>query len=171
MEGGDPIQIETGNSRRLNAMQRIWADGGVAAVHRRRPLLKIALVLLLPYPLLFVGFYIAMCQSPVDFSGIMSRTSNVAFLIFPLKRMWLSAKEGSLKAGDAAPDFSLETYDRKSKSGPENAVQSLIRPDNIGTRGGTVPGAVATGRRRRERFDGRPVATAPGTVPMLLGLI
>ncbi len=34
-------------------------------------------------------------------------------------------------------------------------------PSNIGT----VPGAVATGRRRRERFDGRPVATAPGTVP------
>jgi hypothetical protein len=80
-----------------------------------RRALKIALVLLLPYPLLFVGFYIAMCQSPEVFSGIMSKTSNVAFLIFPFKRMWLSAREGSLKVGDAASDFSLETYDRKSR--------------------------------------------------------
>ncbi len=40
-------------------------------------------------------------------------------------------------------------------------TRNLSKPSNIGT----VPGAVATGRRRRERFDGRPVATAPGTVP------
>src|SRR5262245_9914437 len=33
---------------------------------------------------------------------------------------------------------------------------------------GTAPGAVATGRRRRIRFRWRPVATAPGTVPLLL---
>ncbi len=31
---------------------------------------------------------------------------------------------------------------------------------------GTVPGAVATGRLRRRRFRWRPVATAPGTVPL-----
>ena len=80
-----------------------------------RRALKIALALLLPYPLLFVGFYIAMRQSPEVFSGVMSKTSNVVFLIFPFKRMWLSAREGSLKVRDAAPDFSLETYDRKSR--------------------------------------------------------
>ena len=44
-----------------------------------RRALKIALPLLLPYPLLFVGFYIAMLQSPEVFSGVMSKTSNVAF--------------------------------------------------------------------------------------------
>jgi hypothetical protein len=89
--------------RRLN-----WKD------YMRRAL-KIALAFSLPYPLLLVGFYVAMRQSPEVFSGIMSKTSNVAFLIFPFKRMWLSAREGSLKVGDAAPDFSLETYDRKSR--------------------------------------------------------
>ncbi|HEY9435922.1 MAG TPA: hypothetical protein VI260_31055 [Blastocatellia bacterium] len=81
----------------------------------RRRALKIALALLLPYPLLFVGFYIAMCQSPEFFSGVMSKTSNAVFLIFPFRSMWLSAREGSLKVGYDAPDFSLETYDRKSR--------------------------------------------------------
>jgi hypothetical protein len=80
-----------------------------------RRALKIALILLLPYPLFFVSFYIAMRQRPEVFSEIMSKTSNVVFAIFPFKRMWLSAREGSLKVGDAAPDFSLETYDRKSR--------------------------------------------------------
>jgi peroxiredoxin len=28
--------------------------------------------------------------------------------------MWLSAREGKLRVGDEAPDFSLETYDKKS---------------------------------------------------------
>jgi hypothetical protein len=80
-----------------------------------RRALKIALPLLLSYPLLFAGFYLAMCQSPEVISGIMSKTPNVVFLFFPFKRMWLSAREGSLNVGEAAPDFSLETYDRKSK--------------------------------------------------------
>jgi hypothetical protein len=80
-----------------------------------RRALKIALPLLLLYPLLFVGFYTAMLQSPKFFSGIMSRTPDVVFAILPFRRMWLSAREGSLKVGDAAPDFSLETYDRKSR--------------------------------------------------------
>jgi hypothetical protein len=80
-----------------------------------RRALKIALALLLPYPLLLVGGYIAMCQSPEVFSGIMSKTPGVVFSIFPFKRMWLSAREGSLKVGDTAPDFSLEAYDRKSR--------------------------------------------------------
>jgi len=81
----------------------------------RRRALKIALALLLPYPLLFVGFYTAMCQSPEFFSGVMSKTSNLVFSIFPFRRMWMSAREGSLKVGDDAPDFTLETYDRKSR--------------------------------------------------------
>jgi hypothetical protein len=80
-----------------------------------RRALKISLALLLLYPLLLVGFYIAMRQSPEVFSRVMSKTSNVVFLVFPFKRMWLSARKGSLNVGDVAPDFSLETYRRKSR--------------------------------------------------------
>jgi hypothetical protein len=80
-----------------------------------RKLLKIFLVLLLTYSFLFVGFYIVMCQRPDVFSSIMARTPGVVFLIFPFKPMWLSARGGHLTIGDEAPDFSLETYDKKSR--------------------------------------------------------
>ncbi len=49
--------------------------------------------------------------------------------------------------------------------------RSGLGPENIGTRGGTVPGAVATGYPSNRSLRRRPVATAPGTVPMLPGLI
>jgi hypothetical protein len=80
-----------------------------------RRALIIASILLLIYPISFAAFYIAMLQSPEVFSGIMSKTSNVVFSMFPFKRMWLSARNGNLNIGDEAPDFSLETYDRKSR--------------------------------------------------------
>jgi hypothetical protein len=80
----------------------------------RRALIA-ALVILLTYSLLLVGFYFAMRQSPEGFSRLMSKTSNVVFMVFPFKTMWLSARKGDLKVGDAAPDFNLETYDGKSR--------------------------------------------------------
>lgn len=78
-------------------------------------MLKAALLLLFIYSLLLVGFYIAMCQKPEVFSRIMSKTSDIVFMAFPFETMWFSARKGDLKVGDAAPDFSLETYDRKSR--------------------------------------------------------
>jgi hypothetical protein len=80
-----------------------------------RKLFKIFLVLLLTYSVLFVGFYIVMCQRPGVFGSVMSKTPGIVFLIFPFKTMWLSAREGSLNVGDEAPDFSLETYDKRSR--------------------------------------------------------
>ena len=79
-----------------------------------RKLLKVALILLLIYSSLAVGFYIAMCQKPDVFSSVMSKSPGLVFMIFPFKTMWLSAREGKLRVGDEAPDFSLETYDKKS---------------------------------------------------------
>ena len=80
-----------------------------------RKLLKISLILLITYSVLFAGFYIAMCQRPDVFSSVMSKTPGIVFLAFPFKTMWLSAREGDLDVGDEAPDFSLETYDKKSQ--------------------------------------------------------
>ena len=80
-----------------------------------RKLLKISLILLLTYSVLFVGFYIAMCQRPGVFGSVMSKTPGIVFLIFPFKMMWLSAREGNLNVGDEAPDFSLETHDKRSR--------------------------------------------------------
>lgn len=80
-----------------------------------RMMLKIALILALTYSLSFAAFYIAMCQRPAVFSKIMSKTPGAVFMIFPFKPMWLSARRGALGVGDQAPDFSLETYDKKSR--------------------------------------------------------
>jgi len=55
-----------------------------------------------------------MCQSPDIFSTVMSKTPGFLFLVVPFKPMWLNAREGKLKVGDQAPDFSLETYDKQS---------------------------------------------------------
>lgn len=80
-----------------------------------RRLLKIAIGLVLTYVVLLVGFYVAMCQKPAVFSRVMSKTPNLVFVVFPFEKMWLSARAGSLQTGDEAPDFSLETYDRKAQ--------------------------------------------------------
>lgn len=80
-----------------------------------RKILKAALILLLTYSLMLVGFYTVMCQRPEVFSSFMSKTPTIVFLLFPFKSMWLSARAGHLKVGDEAPDFSLETYDKNSR--------------------------------------------------------
>jgi hypothetical protein len=80
-----------------------------------RKLLKIFLILLLIYSALIAGFYTAMCQKPDVFSSVMSRTPGIVFLIFPFKTMWLSARKGSLNVGAQAPDFSLETFDKRAQ--------------------------------------------------------
>jgi hypothetical protein len=80
-----------------------------------RKVLKITLVLFATYSLLLVAFFAAMCQKPGVFGSIMSRAPAVVFMAFPFKTMWLTARQGSLKAGDEAPDFTLETYDKASR--------------------------------------------------------
>ncbi|HET9530364.1 MAG TPA: hypothetical protein VFQ92_08440 [Blastocatellia bacterium] len=77
-------------------------------------LLKIATVIVLTYCVLLVGFYTAMCQRPEVFSRVMTYTPGITFLVLPFKPMWLHARKGNLKPGDYAPDFTLETYDKKS---------------------------------------------------------
>ncbi|HKX29909.1 MAG TPA: hypothetical protein VJ302_19620 [Blastocatellia bacterium] len=92
-------------------------DVGSARPSRRvylRWALKLALILLVVYSFLVAGFYAAMCQRPGVFSQIMSKTPGLVFLVFPFKTMWLSARSGTLKVGDAAPDFSLRTHDGNS---------------------------------------------------------
>lgn len=79
-----------------------------------RRLLKVALLLVATYSAVFIGFFAAMYQPPQVFSGVMARTPGIIFSILPFKPMWLEARSGRLRAGDQAPDFSLETSDQKS---------------------------------------------------------
>ena len=80
-----------------------------------KKLLTIAIAGLLTYGLVVVGFYIAMRQTPGTFSKVMAHTPGAAFIVLPFKSMWLNAREGSLRLGDAAPDFWLEEHHKTSK--------------------------------------------------------
>jgi hypothetical protein len=51
--------------------------------------------------------YVAMCQSPERFGAIMSRVPRLAMIVLPFEPLWMSARRGSLRVGDAAPAFSL----------------------------------------------------------------
>jgi hypothetical protein len=51
--------------------------------------------------------YAAMLQPPARFGAIMSRVPGPAMMVLPFKPLWMSARAGHLRLGDAAPDFSL----------------------------------------------------------------
>jgi len=66
--------------------------------------------------LLVVGaIFVLMLQPPDRFARGMSRIPDYLFPVVPFRRLWTFARRGSLEAGDAAPDFRLETLDRKGQ--------------------------------------------------------
>ena len=82
---------------------------------RRFLFLKIALGLVAVYLLLVAGLYRAMRQPPAVFGRIMAKMPTATFLLLPFRPLWLAARAGHLQLGEPAPDFSLETVDRKSR--------------------------------------------------------
>lgn len=80
----------------------------------RRIALKVAAAIAALYLAALAGLYTIMCQPPEVFGSIMRHVPDVAFMVFPFRPMWLRARAGHLKVGDAAPDFALETQDEKS---------------------------------------------------------
>ncbi len=72
------------------------------------------LVLLLCAWMGFTGYiYWAMHQPPEVFGHVMAKMPMPAYFLFPFETMWTSARKGSLKVGDHAPDFTLQTLDTK----------------------------------------------------------
>jgi hypothetical protein len=53
------------------------------------------------------GIYLAMSQTPERFGAIMARVPRIAMMVLPFKPLWMSARAGSLRIGDPAPDFTL----------------------------------------------------------------
>ncbi len=77
---------------------------------------RILLPVLVVYAVLLAGLWAVMFQPPQVFGKIMSRLPEApVFILFPFKPMWLFARRGHLKVGDTAPDFSLQTVDKKSR--------------------------------------------------------
>ena len=65
----------------------------------------------------FVTFlWWAMHQPPETIGRVMAKMPGpVVFLLVPFETLWVHARDGALKVGDHAPDFSLQRVD---KSGP-----------------------------------------------------
>jgi hypothetical protein len=57
--------------------------------------------------------YYEMGSPPAQFAAFMARLPDFVFLFAPFETMWNRARNGGLKPGDQAPDFRLETLDRK----------------------------------------------------------
>jgi hypothetical protein len=79
-------------------------------------LVRFALLLVGVYAVFFTTVLVAMHQTPERFGQFMRHVPQV--LIWrglPAPRMWLFAREGPLREGAPAPDFTLSTYDHKDR--------------------------------------------------------
>jgi hypothetical protein len=75
----------------------------------KRTFLRYAAPVLAVYLVLLGGLYVAMLQPPAVFGRVMSKLPAFSYFLFPFEPMWLMARRGHLKVGDAAPDFALKT--------------------------------------------------------------
>ena len=77
---------------------------------------RVAVVLVILYAALFGTVAYAMLQPPVRFGRIMKHMPGMlVWMLLPAPTMWQWARQGYLKEGDAAPDFTLHTQDRSSQ--------------------------------------------------------
>ena len=81
----------------------------------KRRFLQIAAGAVLLYFSLMAGFAYAMRLPPQTFSRVMMHVGPIPFLLFPFETMWKNARQGPLRIGDAAPDFTLPLLDRSSR--------------------------------------------------------
>ena len=78
-----------------------------------RKLLGVALLLLIcGYAALLFAMNRAMHAPPEQFGRFMSNLPPAVFLVAPFETMWMRARAGSVKIGDAAPEFTLSTLDK-----------------------------------------------------------
>ena len=77
-------------------------------------LLKILSAVLVLYAVLCGLLFAAMLQSPDDFAQTMKHVPWPAFVVLPFQPLWNVARNGPVRVGDVAPDFSLESVDHRS---------------------------------------------------------
>ena len=78
----------------------------------RKILLRSLLAIVVIYVALGTFLWYAMNRSTDYFGRVMRKMPGpVVFLGYPMETMWLRARAGTLHAGDAAPDFTLEKLD------------------------------------------------------------
>lgn len=81
----------------------------------RRVLGTVLLVIGCGYVTLLFAMNRAMHDPPAQFGHFMSKMPVAVFLVAPFESMWTRARAGSLQVGDAAPDFTLPTFDKSAQ--------------------------------------------------------
>ena len=77
---------------------------------------RVVVVLITAYTVLFGAVLLAMVQPPERFGQIIKHAPMpLVWGVLPGPRMWMWARRGALKEGDEAPDFTLKTYDGKGR--------------------------------------------------------
>jgi len=74
-----------------------------------------ALAVILPvYFIFLVAAFQVMRQPPERFGAIMRHVPMPLMALVPFETLWNRARGGTLRVGDAAPDFTLPTADKKA---------------------------------------------------------
>jgi hypothetical protein len=74
-----------------------------------------AAVIAAAYILVLAGLLVLMSQPPARFALVISKVPGPLFSLVPFRQLWMLARAGGLRVGDPAPDFELETLDRKER--------------------------------------------------------
>ena len=74
---------------------------------------RIAVAFFAVYVALLGGLWSVM-HWPETFGQVMKHVPDPAFIFIPFRQMWFSARSGSLKVGQPAPDFNLSSPDKKN---------------------------------------------------------
>jgi hypothetical protein len=77
---------------------------------------RVVVVLITAYTILFGAVLLAMVQPPERFGQIIKHAPMpLVWGVLPGPRMWMWARRGALSEGDEAPDFTLKAHDGKGR--------------------------------------------------------
>jgi hypothetical protein len=76
---------------------------------------KILGIVVLVYLVAIGALYAIMSQPPARFAAMVAKMPGPLFMVLPFERLWYHARGGTLRVGDAAPDFDLQTLDKSGR--------------------------------------------------------
>jgi hypothetical protein len=81
-----------------------------------RRLRTIAACVIVLYALLTLAIWVVMRRPPEQFGEVMKHVPGPVMMVLPFETLWLQARTGALHVGDPAPDFNLESVDRRQRA-------------------------------------------------------
>ncbi len=82
---------------------------------KARAVVRGVAVLAAIYVLLSAALYVVMLRPPGAIASTFNYVPWPAWVVLPMRPMWLHARGGALQVGDEAPAFDLASHDGKSR--------------------------------------------------------